>query len=94
MATRDWETLGALQDFLAGFEPGDPYYVPAQSYRAEWLLSHEGDVEMAEAAIEVIDAGLLRAGKRTFLGQRRRALQVVLGSEDVPEELLELPEPE
>ncbi|MBW2270613.1 MAG: hypothetical protein JRH16_18765 [Deltaproteobacteria bacterium] len=94
VAGRDWDRLGALDEFLAQFEPGDPYFVEAMRYRAEWRLSHAGDVEMAEAALELVDRGLRRESSQTLLDQRRRSLQVIRNEEEVPAELIEIPEVE
>jgi spermidine synthase len=92
VAARDWDTLGALDEFLAQFEPGDPFFVDAQRYRAEWRLSHAGDVEMAQAALELADRALRRESGRTLLDLRRRCLQVIRNEEEVPAELIEIPE--
>lgn len=94
VAARDWETLGALDEFLAQFEPGDPFFLDAMRYRAEWRLSHAGDAEMAEAALELVDRALRRDSSRTLLDQRRRCLQVIRNEEEVPAELIEIPEVE
>ena len=88
-AARDWATLAGYDAMLGEFPPGSPYFLEASRYRAMWRLSHAGDLEMAEAAFELLDAGLRRAGARALLSQRTRALQVIRNEEDVPAELIE-----
>lgn len=91
-AARDAATLEALESSLAKVPPEDPLYVAALRYRAEWRLLHLNDLERAEEALELIDRALARSSGRFLLSQRRRALQVTRGEEDVPAELIEIPE--
>ncbi len=94
VAARDWETVKALEPVLASVEGGDPLYSAALRYRAEWRLVDGDDRDMAPEALEIVDLGLARTSPRWLLGQRKRALQIIRQEEEIPAELIEIPETE